>query len=80
MKRKKIGTLAKTKESINIYKLNCGSLLHFPRKEFTMLKLRIDGRSYQLPTPPEVPLLQIIQEQLLSRNSSPPQAGIPQEI
>lgn len=37
-----------------------------------MLKLRIDGQSYQLPVPPEMSLLKIIQEQLLSLSNSPP--------
>jgi hypothetical protein len=46
-----------------------------------MLKLRIDGRPYQLPTPPETPLLQIIQEQLLSMsNSRPPQESSHRDI
>ena len=42
-----------------------------------MLKLRIDGRSYQLPVTPEMSLLQVIQEQLHASRSTTPQESSP---
>lgn len=37
-----------------------------------MLKLRIDGRFYKVPVPPEMSLLQVIQEQLRTIGHRPP--------
>jgi aerobic-type carbon monoxide dehydrogenase small subunit (CoxS/CutS family) len=46
-----------------------------------MIKLRIDGRPYQLPVPPGTPLLQVIQQQLRTLSSPPAQeSGPPRDL